>query len=245
MKITKKILMCIAAMMMFLACKKDNTLMYNNMTMAQYTKGQLYSDQGNYFNIVENISMLKMNEDTRYMILCDVLNKVEGTENVYDVRLTDARDVLVKKPLAMSSIVNEEEKVEDPIGISQLWISGGYVNMLVGMEYEINSKEKHLINFVFDEEASKDSTYVFTLRHNLPEIKEGAETALGYNYVSFPVEELINKDEATIKINWKWYKDLNLGWSSEIQEYTVSRPYKKAKAEPAPATIKSKSVNLK
>ena len=159
MKVTTKLIALISVFILCagaVSCKKDTTLQYNNLTMGNVTEGLFTSDQGNIFNVVEQDRACYGRLDTmkRAIILCDVLNKTTGgQENEYDVRLTAMSPVKVKDiilddkveditPNAKENSVESTEEGtdegndqnvyrEDPVTISQVWISGGYINMYV------------------------------------------------------------------------------------------------------------------
>ena len=155
MNIFGKVLMTLAAAAALISCKQDETLMYNNFTMGNVIDGTFVSDQGNIFNIVERNTIYNIEGMNRALTICDILKKVEGTENVYDVRLNAVTEVFTKKPILLEyADASKEESVNDPVFIQDLWISGGYINMYIMLEMKYNSDQKHLINLVYDENAS-------------------------------------------------------------------------------------------
>lgn len=247
MKISKRILIFLcAAVAALISCKQDETLQYNNLTMGNINAGTFTSDQGNIFNVVEKNCTGNLEEMDRAIILCDVLRKVEGTDNVYDIRLNQLAEVLAKKHVTKTEAdADADMSVEDPIAIQDMWISGGYINMYVVFEVRtLGTMTKHLVNLVLDEKESESGKYEFRLRHN--SFGESLEhNATGVNlagsYVSFPISELIKEDSADITVKYKWYKSAGDGWSSETQENSVQDTYTKGGFEHVPASLTSKT----
>lgn len=243
MKLVKNsLIFIIAAATALVSCKQDDTLQYNNFTMGNVIDGTFISDQGNIFNVVEKNCSGDLEQMDRALVLCDVLKKVEGTENQYDVRLNLLNKVLDKAHVTKAAAdADEEMSVQDPIYIDAKWISGGYINFLLLFETQTGSTQKHLINLVLDEEASSAGKYVFNLRHNsFGESLNIDNNELGGGYVSFPIAELIKEDSAEITVNWKWYKGAGHGWSSDIQDYSFKIAYTKGGFEQAPTTSTDK-----
>jgi hypothetical protein len=246
MKILKRALIIIiaAAAAALTSCKQDDTLQYNNMTMGNIVAGTFTSDQGNIFNVVEKNCTGYLEELSRAIIICDVLKKVEGTDNVYDIRLNQFAGVLEKAPITKDMAEsNEDSSVKDPVTIEEMWISGGYINMYVVFEVKTGSTTKHLINLVYNEQESENGKYVFELRHNSfgdSVSYDATDIKLGGNYVSFPISELLEENSADIVIKWNWYKSAGDGWLSETQEYSYNLTYVKGGFEHVPNTFTSK-----
>lgn len=242
MKFTVKALISlIAAAAALTSCKQDDTLQYNNLTMGNVVNGTFTSDQGNIFNVVEKNCHGTLESMDRAIVLCDILRKVEGTDNVYDIRLNDLATVLTKTPI--SKVVadsGQETLVQDPIAIDTYWISGGYLNLYLVYEvFNYGSLQKHLVNLVLDEKESSAGKYVFELRHNShgESLVHGqSNLMLGGSYASFPITGLIKEDSAEIIIKWQWYKNVGGGLSSDVQENSLNISYVKGGYEHVPST---------
>jgi hypothetical protein len=156
--------------MIMASCAKDDTIRYNNITLGNFVGDKFVSDQGNEFTIVENMTGEKFDGIKRAIMQCDVLRKVQGTENGYEVRVHYVGEVLTKSPVETAVAASDPEKiVEDPIKIEDAWISGGYLNMYVMFEiqaYPPKENSKHMVNLVFDENGTGSGKYTMTLRHN-------------------------------------------------------------------------------
>lgn len=154
----------------FSSCKKDDTLMYGNITMGNFSGDTFISDQGNEFTIVENLTGSEIKDFKRAIMQCDVLQKTAGTENGYDVRISYVGEVLTKEPLTFEAAASDPEKtVEDPILVDQAWVSGGYLNLYVMFEMQVSPKledSKHMVNLVYDPASIGTGKITLALRHN-------------------------------------------------------------------------------
>ena len=230
----KKILLTILAIAAMAACKKDDTICYNNFTMGNIDGETIISDQGNTFDIAESYYGkidFSWFEYGRVILNCDVLRKT--AEQRYDIRLTSIASVLTKSAVKASTITDSasEVNVEDPLIIREIWYSGGYLNMLIEFAIKHGSQTKHLINLVHEdvqtaEDAASENKYAFTLRHNafeeVPAEDQLYETSLGY--VSFPIASLITEDKASITIKWNSHKFDN-GRYNYYESETVSEQF--------------------
>ena len=243
MKKTSRLIIWAAAGIMALcaaACQKDDTLRYNNATMGNIVNGTFVSDQGNTLNVVDQTCAGKLDTLKRAFIVCDVLNTTEGVSNGYDVRLNYISHVLTKEVLPSSEL--KDSLANDPIIISDLWISGGYINMYLIIPVNKDSHVKHMINLVHDQEGGKSGEYSFLLRHDasgeiLKEDNISNGMVLAGAYVSFPVSSLIKENTVTINVKWNSYivypETANVV-SHKTEEYSVSRSYQKGGFEHAP-----------
>ena len=188
MKYIIRIAAALAAFMIMASCAKDDTIRYNNITLGNFVGDKFVSDQGNEFTIVENMTGEKFDGIKRAIMQCDVLRKVQGTENGYEVRVHYVGEVLTKNPVETAVAAADPEKiVEDPIKIEDAWISGGYLNMYVMFEiqaYPPKENSKHMVNLVFTESEVGSGKYNLTLRHNsfgetLPPAEEDSEDENG------------------------------------------------------------------
>lgn len=246
MNIFGKAIIILAAAATVISCKKDEILMQNNLTMGNVVDGTFVSDQGNIFNIVEKNTIKNIEGMSRALTICDILKKVEGTQNVYDVRLNAVTEVFTKKPILLEyADASKDESVNDPVHIQELWISGGYINMYIMLEMKYNSDQKHLINLVYDENGSADGKYVFQLRHNSygeSLIYEATNIGYGGTYVSFPISDIIKDNNAELTISGRWYQTDGYGWSSEVVDYSYDRTYTKGGFEHAPTSVQEKTT---
>lgn len=240
MKGISGIIIAAAALLLSAAtsCQKDDTLRYGNVTMGNIVDGRFVSDQGNIFNIVDQTCSGDLKELERAIISCDVLNKVNGTENEYDIRLNQMASVFTKAPVKASEIMDEDALVQNPIYVDLMWFAGGYANMYIIFMVKEGSEQAHLINLVL-EDASEGS-YTFSLRHNafgeLPQEGADEDFVLAGTYVSFPLSGLITEERADITIRYNWYKSAGVGLTTEIEENSIEYTWIRSGFEQAPAS---------
>jgi len=244
----RKTIISIAAAVLALAavsCQKDDTLYYNNLTMGNIVEGKFVSDQGNTFNVVEQMCTGKLEEQTRAMVLCDVLNETKGGSKEYDVRLTSFSPVMSKDAVALADAAEGEIAVQDPIHIDQLWYSGGYLNMLIKFHYDRSNDQKHLVNLVWSKD--EEGKYILNFRHNAyGEVwseENSSKLTISGGYVSFPITKFIEEDEATLILNWKWYKSPGVGYDFTTEkEYSFEYEWKRKGFEQVPNNLSLKSA---
>ena len=223
----RKILYSLFIISALAACKKDETLRYNNVTMGNINGEEIISDQGNTFVITESLFTVNLNDFTseRVMLACDVLR--ETAAQTYDIRLTGIVSVLTKNIKTLEDSTPEEDlNVDNPIIIRDLWYAGGYMNMAIEVAQKKGSETPHHLNLVYDATESGDGKYTFMLRHNahgeVP-TEEDREFSTGSGYVSFPISNFIKEDSAEIILKWNSHKFMGSGHSL-IQ--TESRSHK-------------------
>lgn len=234
----------------FSSCKKDDTLMYGNITMGNFSGDTFISDQGNEFTIVENLSGTTFEEFRRAIMMCDVLKKVEGKDRCYEVRVVQADTVFTKEPIDTETAAADPQKqVDDPVMVDQLWVSGGYLNMYIMFEVQINPKKedgKHMINLVYKKDELGTGKYSISLRHNsfgetLGAASEEDAWGIAGTYISFPLSEIINEKSAEVTLNWREHVVLDRMWQKETIARTTNFIYSKDNFEHAPRNTQSKT----
>ena len=213
------------------SCSKDNTLQYNNLTLGFVESGRFVSDNGNIFNVVENLTKddVAKYEGQRIVTVCDVLNRTENKEKEYDVRLKYLAVPYMRDAVKdYEAMEHTDLLVEDPVYIESVWVSGGYLNIMFAHEYKINSTAEHLFNIVVNTEIAEDRTILVSFRHNA--YGETYEK-LGSNncafktdvIATFPLETMVEspEDYTDMKISFKWYMNETPN-PSEIRDYTYT-----------------------
>ena len=259
----------LATILLLASCKKDDTLQYGNLTLGNFVGDKFISDQGNEFTIVENLTGYDFKDIQRAIMQCDVLRKVKGTKNEYEVRVHYVSKVLTKSPVETAVADDDPEKiVEDPIRIEDVWISGGYLNMYVMFEiqtYPQKEDSKHMVNLIFTESEVGTGKYNLTLRHNSfgetlatdEEDSEGeVETdssestvlikwSLTGAYVCFQISDIIQENKAEITLNWKEHVISGYNWLAETHDRTINLAYSKDYFEQAPLSLsKARQASL-
>lgn len=231
------------------ACKKDETLRYNNTTMGNIQGEEIISDQGNTFVITESLFEVDLSiyESKRVMLTCDVLRQTD--EKTYDIRLTSIANVLAKNVKTMEdSTPVEDLNIDNPVVTRDIWYSGGYLNMLIEIAQKKDSQTAHYINLVHDTAAAEDGKYTFVLRHNaqgeVPS-EEDKEFTTGIGYVSFPISNIITEDAAKLVLKWNSHKFIGSGYSLiQTEERSKEFNWERVGFEqsPNPATIPNRTA---
>ena len=231
------------------ACKKDETLRYNNITMGNIHGEEIISDQGNTFVIAESLFSVDLSdfESGRVMLSCDVLRQV--ADQTYDIRLTGITGVLTKSIKTMEESTSDEDlSVDNPVVLRDVWYSGGYLNMEIEVAQKKGSKTSHYINLVHEASELEDGTYTFALRHNaqgeVPS-EEDKEYSVGSGYVSFPIANYITKDSAMVILKWNSHKFVGSGYSLiQTEERSKEFNWERVGFEqsPNPATIPNRTA---
>lgn len=251
--VTKTIIGCTAAIMALAAvsCSKDDTIRYNNTTMGNIVEGRFVSDQGNIFNVVEQNYPGQLDTMKRAFVICDILNETNGRSDEYDVRLNYIIKVLTKDPVILSENTDETKMVNDAILLSDMWISGGYLNAILTIPVKTTEGKSHMINFILDDTDQKEGTYTFMFRHNAfgevlsSDSNMNKDMILANAYVSFPISSIIKEDQANIVFKWNSYKVMDAGIvSSATEEYKLERVYTKSTFEHVPSSAKSSTISL-
>lgn len=231
------------------SCSKDDVIRYNNATMGNVVDGTFVSDQGNIFNVVEQNCIGRLDTMKRAFVVCDILNATAGKENEYDVRLNQIASVLTKEPLIQTEVTDEKLLANDPMIVSSLWISGGYINMYLAIPVMTENGRQHMLNCVFDDTVTKDGEYTFSFRHNADGevLKEGNENnskmVIAGAYASFPLDKIIKEDSAKLKMSWNSYKIQNPGIIMfDTETINIERDYKKTASSQAPTNSATYSL---
>ena len=204
----------IAAMLLAISCTWDDPVIYRDVTMAEPTAdGRLKTDSGVIYNIVKKSCEASLEGKTRVLILCDVLKKTADKQ--YDIELLQLIEPLKKDPVPSSTLTKPDDGLgNDPVAITQAWISGGYMNLCVAVKI-LSKEQDHVINLEFDDTAPSD-TLRFTLRHDdgVDDSTDAisSDTEIGTAYATFPIRQLLPEGKETIpvKLSWTWDNDYTL-----------------------------------
>ncbi|MBO7545069.1 MAG: hypothetical protein J6T02_05830 [Bacteroidales bacterium] len=206
----KRLLVAAIAAIFLLAvsCKEDSVLMYNVITFGDMVDGAFITDRGLTYHITTRDCDEFPEDQTRFLIVCDVLKKLSDTE--YNIRLTSYLVPLVKAPVDEGTIP-EEELGDDPINVGTGWISAGYLNIQGLLYFKQIDGAKHVINLVREEGPFPDDTLYYRLHHNANGEYPGGEISMdemvyGYVYCCFPIADDLpeEKESMPVKLSWKW-----------------------------------------
>ena len=212
-RLVSLILMASAAALLPSCLPDAEELLYTESGMFTVVKSnQLLSDSGNIYDIVQNNSGADIPDTLkRVMALCDVLTKVPGTSNQYNVRLMEFAEAFVKDPVPISGM-DESAIGHDGLNIKQAWVTGGYLNAYAFIAMFNPTKVEHELNLVYDDVRSNADTLYFEARHNAHgECPENEDTILkdfvfAGAYLSFPLDGILEEGKKPIvHLEWDWY----------------------------------------
>lgn len=186
--------------------------------MGNFLDGKFISDQGNVYNIKEQNCESVSDSIVRAIVVCDILSKTG--DNAYDVRLHEASGIFTKAPVDSTAVTDSAIFVENPLSISEMWCSGGYINMYIYIPMKSGSTQAHLINLVRNDTVAEEGVHEFVLKHNAyGEVmsEKDKDFVLGGTYVSFPIAGMFKSDEAKIRIRWTAHKETEGAWSMETE----------------------------
>lgn len=136
------------------SCKMESTFYMENVdALVTVVSGQLVSDEGVTFNVVENKSGRQdfLVPDARYYMNYDILN------SHLDIRIRQLLDVFISP----ASPVTEEKPGHDPVVLLQGGVSGGYLNLALGVYKAKGSNHAHPIVFQYTLEGNKLELRIF------------------------------------------------------------------------------------
>ena len=198
------LILCLATV----SCKKDEILLYNNVTFVTVTDGKYLTDAGVQYIIVENATDREIPaENGRLILACDILKKVRN--GVYNVRVN-----AFSQPLTKDVIPASGDSADDPVSLEDGWFSGGYFNSLLGLYVKDESDVKHLLNLEYTLPTESNDTLYLRFRHNafgeVPAKPDDDTDEYSYvrTYACFKLADLLPSGTvAPVKILWKWFDD--------------------------------------
>lgn len=134
----------------------------------------------------------------------------------YYIRLYDIDEVLCKQPVKQSFILADEEHRtdsvgNDPINVTEAWLSGDYLNVEFKVAMKHNSSVQHFINLVQDDVETHGDTVYLYLRHNayedaidLTEGRPAGEFRWGFGRVSFDVTSIVPEGQSSVPVKFIW-----------------------------------------
>ena len=225
----RKLCILLAALSALVSCgTEDDVLYYGGRSMAEVSSGSLLTDNGQIFNVTEQLCQGQIDTMSRVFIYYDVLKKTDGGQsNEYDIRLRQLYPALKKAYVPVST-----DLTNDPVSPDLVWESGGYLNMGISFERRLGSTRAHTLDLGYDEAKSTSDSLFFHIFHNSfgesyfrdPEAKD---LYSGGAYVSFDIKGLLSgKESAVITIFWNGY-DLSSSESVATKEYKFEGLWKK------------------
>lgn len=131
MKLMKKILhgtILAATLLLTGSCMKDpDFLITNDQTMGDIIDGRFLSDQGIWYDIVEQTCEGRLADCKRALIVSDVLKNTSTKDELsYEIRLKNFVEVGLPE-----LVTDPEAEQQDPVLVDLAWVSGGYLNLRI------------------------------------------------------------------------------------------------------------------
>lgn len=198
-----------AVMAASLSCSKDDTVIFNDVTMGTLSgNAEILTDGGNIYNIVDGKTVEGIDPGTRVFVTCDILGRDGEAADRYNVRLNS-----VEVPVSGLTVESADADLSgwtDAISVSDAWISAGYLNLYCVWIGRRDSSAEHGIMLVHDSAAA--DTVRFSLVHDAKGEGFYEDTAVPsdlktiYKTATFPVGKYISGENVTVKLSWTWHK---------------------------------------
>ncbi|MGM9742328.1 MAG: hypothetical protein ACI3ZC_04650 [Candidatus Cryptobacteroides sp.] len=192
------------------SCSKDEIIMQNCTTMGTLLgEGRICTDENLIYNIVSGETGAGIEPGTRIMITCDVLRNSQGSTDEFDVRADRIEIPLSGTPGLLSSF--DSSTCTDAIGVTDAWLSGGYLNLYCVWIGRRNSSTAHRTELLYDDVREDRDTAAFVLVHDgMGEgFHENTENASDltpiYKIATFPVQNLIHDGNVAVKLTFTWH----------------------------------------
>jgi len=234
MKMTKKVMFVLGLVLsafVFNACQDDDgysldKAWYSIATVHPLDDSHTYwltLDSGtSLWPVATNIPWYDPKETKRaYVVYTLLSDKFSGYDHA--VKILDLKSILTK-PLAENlNDENDETYGTDPVTITDIWIGGGYLNII--FEFNYGGNAVHYINLIKNE--SVNTPYFFEFRHNAFDDNERYSRK---GIVAFDLSSIDTNGEVelTIQVNTfdgkKLYKvkyDSSTNKTDQVRNYTL------------------------
>ena len=116
----------VATAALSVSCLPNDEYLYSETGMCtRIARDKLLTDKGLTYYIVDNNSGSMIPDSvTRVMISCDVMSKLEGRSDEYNIRLLDFMAAFTTDPL-VAGTDEAEAAGHDGVSVTQAWVSGG------------------------------------------------------------------------------------------------------------------------
>lgn len=172
------------------SCIKESTFNITNYyDFVTCLNGRLVSDSGASYTITENNSGSEdwKEEKSRFYILCDILNRD------LQIRLKSVDKALIEYA---TELPETEKEPDDPIGITDSSLGGGYLNLVIQTYYNPDSNYARNISFHWKAEGEQLHFYVFyDGNHESPVYTSEDQLKVGAKVYSIPLEPIIGSQQ--------------------------------------------------
>lgn len=187
-----------------LSCTNPTPFLYRVVTFGNPQEDlSLLADDGRRYVFPNAANDFDWNGAKRVFAVFDVTKAV--SDSVYEAILNNFSIPLFKAPMVVSGPDKADTLGTADINVSDIWYSGGCLNMINSIKVLASGEDKHTVNLVtYSKQLSRD-TVNFEMRH-LPDPPATAGDAISnYNFYStFPLKDVLAEGEHIIKVSWNW-----------------------------------------
>lgn len=179
----------IAAATLLNGCTKEEFLITNDQTMGDLISGRFLSDQGIWYDIVEQTCSGRLADCKRALVVTDILKNTSTKEELsYEVRLKNFVEV------GLPEVVSDpDQQVQEPVLVDLAWVSGGYLNLRLVYKYLPDSGVNHSYTVAVTQTPTISDPLIVRVCHDAGGEYLGADrvdaSALktGVTFVSVPI----------------------------------------------------------
>ncbi|MBO4476205.1 MAG: hypothetical protein J5737_05760 [Bacteroidales bacterium] len=201
----KRLFAFILALTAFSACIDQDPFLYRIVTFGfPQEDGSLLADDGIRYILNSTATDFDWARLPRVIAVLDVTEAV--SDSTYKARLQQYTTPVYKEPVVVSEGELPDTLGTDDILVSDVWYSGGCLNMMNVIELQQNDTGGHMISLVADCREESPDTLKFEIHHKSNQAYTPADMLSDYSfYSSFPVKSLMPKrDSVIIKVSWTW-----------------------------------------
>lgn len=143
-------------------CTKEDFLITNDQTMGDIIGGRFLSDQGIWYDIVEQTCDGRLADCKRALVISDILKNTSTKDELsYEIRLKDFIDVSVTEIVSSPG-----DAPQDPVLVDLAWVSGGYLNLRLGYYGQAASSVSHQFSAAILQKPGINQELVVRVCHN-------------------------------------------------------------------------------
>ena len=154
------------------SCMKDSDfLITNDQTMGDIVGGRFLSDQGIWYDIVEQTCKGRLADCKRALVVSDILKNTSTKDELsYEIRLKNFVEVGLPE-----IVIDPEAQQQDPVLVDLAWISGGYLNLRLVYHVLPKSSVKHTIRVAVKQTPTISDPLIVQVFHDAGGVYLGAE----------------------------------------------------------------------
>ncbi len=140
----------------------------------------------------------------RAVAVIDVSKEVSDTQR--EGKLVQFFTTMYKNPVVVTTPEIPDSLGNREINVSDVWYSGGCLNMYNVIRTPENGAGTHVVNLVVDKREPVTDTLRLLLRHRFDTSDPVSDVTRNYDfYSSFPLEkEMPERDSVVLKVSWTW-----------------------------------------